>query len=172
MAVDLAHSLLWLASTSGYNSDDLAPHNIITGRGIIGGRWARLVTDIEALTAVILQRSGVTWDALAAPVDISKQALHRRLSGRGEELFNDALDERHDRTTDPGLLIQALDDYATLDMGAETVISQSASLGFRTTLMFEALLGLPPIDDVVTAADHVASVLALVRKESRWWWSA
>src|SRR4051812_891550 len=40
------------------------------------------VIDAEALTAVCLTRVGVSWDALAARYDISRQALHRRLSSR------------------------------------------------------------------------------------------
>ena len=68
IAVDLASSLLFLASEDGESE----PWMIARGRGIINGRYGKVATDIEALTAVILQRAGVPWDALAAPTGISK----------------------------------------------------------------------------------------------------
>lgn len=47
--------------------------------------------DAEALTATLLNRAGVTWDAMAARQEVSKQALHRRLANRGERLFSEAV---------------------------------------------------------------------------------
>jgi hypothetical protein len=91
MAVELACNLLGLASENG----DSEPWVIRGGGGIINGRYNKLTTDIEALTAVILQRAGVPWDALAAPTEVSKQALHRRLGSRGEALFAESLRESH-----------------------------------------------------------------------------
>ena len=41
---------------------------------------------VEALLAVVANRSGLTWDAMASSYDVSKQAHHRRLSARGERL--------------------------------------------------------------------------------------
>jgi hypothetical protein len=84
MVVELASSLLFLAESA-------EPRLGLLYGGIINGRYDKIVTDIEALTAVILQRAGMTWDAMVARVDISKQALHRRLGSRGEALFAESL---------------------------------------------------------------------------------
>lgn len=52
-------------------------------RGIVD-----LVEDAEALTAVVLSRAGVTWEAMA--MHNGRQNLHRRLAERGEMLFQEA----------------------------------------------------------------------------------
>jgi hypothetical protein len=162
MAVELAHDLLFVAGQSG---DDEA-HFFLRGRGIIGGRFDVLAADIEALTATILQRGGITWDAMAAPLELSKQALHRRLAARGEELFQEAVRAR-DRTTDPKVLIQAL---RVLKRERIATSKLPASLGFRSRDLIERLLSLPAPEEVLTAPSELAAALSELRQYPRWWW--
>lgn len=45
------------------------------------------LNEIEALTAGILNRSGVSWDVMAGMLDVSRQALNRRLTQRADQAF-------------------------------------------------------------------------------------
>jgi hypothetical protein len=86
MAVELASSLLGLASDDGGRHYPAGLMIFALGRDT-----DRLLANIQALTAVILNRAGMPWDAIAAQVECSKQALHRRHAARGEKLFEEAL---------------------------------------------------------------------------------
>lgn len=61
------------------------------GPGYYEGPLDDLATDIEALTAVILNRTGWSWGNLAENAAVSRQALHRRLAARGEALYAQAV---------------------------------------------------------------------------------
>jgi hypothetical protein len=45
------------------------------------------VARAEALLAQVANRGGLSWDQIAGYYEVSKQALHRRLSARGEHLY-------------------------------------------------------------------------------------
>jgi hypothetical protein len=158
MAVHLAHSLLLLASEDG---EDVWP-TISGDGGIINGYYARLATDIEALTAVILQRAGVPWDALAAPTEVSKQALHRRLRARGEALFAESLRESDQRETDPKALIRSL---RKAERGG------GVSVPFHSSDLISDLVKLPKPADILRAPAQLAATLSELRNVPRWWWS-
>src|ERR1700692_4551113 len=77
------------------------------------GEADRLLAGVEALTAIVLNRAGMPWDAMAARVECSKQALHRRHAQRGEALFEEANSRfggQRSRTTDVRALIDSLHD--------------------------------------------------------------
>jgi hypothetical protein len=171
MAVELASNLLFLASEDGIHSErGDEPWGIAQNRGIINGRYQKVATDIEALTAVILQRAGVPWDALAAPAGISKQALHRRLGSRGDALFAKSLRQSDERETDPRALIRSLrkaqhaDDWEELD-------AARLSLPMRSGDLIGELVGLPRSEDILTAPTQFAATLAELRKIPLWWHS-
>jgi hypothetical protein len=106
MAVDLAAWLLRLANDGGWYEWPVGMmiHSFT-------GEPDNLLADVEALTAVILNRAGMPWDAMAAQVECSKQALHRRHAKRGETLFEEANSRfgGMPRTTDEDALFKALD---------------------------------------------------------------
>jgi hypothetical protein len=159
MAVHLAHSLLLLASEDG----EYVLPTISGDDGIINGYYARLATDIEALTAVILQRAGVPWDALAG-LEVSKQALHRRLRARGEALFAESLRESDQRETDPKVLIRSL-------RKAERGGGVLRPLPFLSQALISALVELPKPADILRAPAKLAATLSELRHVPRWWWS-
>jgi hypothetical protein len=105
MAVELASFLLRLASDDG---GGYFPASLMIPAFDAGPD--RLLADVQALTAVILNRAGMPWDAMAAQVECSKQALHRRHAARGENLFEEALSQfcGTQRTTDSLALIDTL----------------------------------------------------------------
>ncbi|HTX94016.1 MAG TPA: hypothetical protein VME67_03745 [Mycobacterium sp.] len=164
MAVELASNLLRLASEDG----EIMWPMLGTEGGIINGRYDQLATDIEALTAVIVQRAGMPWDAMAAPAEVSKQALHRRLHSRGEELFAESL--RGSRETDPEALISSLHkaedthDWDELEKALKSVPWQSRDL-------ISNLVRLPMPEDILWAPTQLAARLSELRKIPRWWWS-
>jgi hypothetical protein len=165
MAVELASSLLLLASENG----DSEPSAIRDGRGIINGRYYKLATDIEALTAVILHRAGVPWDALAAPTEVSKQALHRRLGSRGEALFAESLRESHERETDPRALIRSLRKAKRARDSRETQEVLNP-LPLQSDSLILNLVTLPMPEDILWAPTQLAATLSELRKIPQWWW--
>jgi hypothetical protein len=166
MAVELASDLLRLASEDGGRMWPM----LGTDGGIINGRYDKRATDIEALTAVILQRAGMPWDAMAAPAEISKQALHRRLGSRGEALFAESLRESDDRETDPEELTRCLfvvedaQDWEEEDEALRPVPWQSRKLILN-------LVRLPMPEDILWAPTQLAARLSELRKVPRWWLS-
>ncbi len=62
----------------------------------------------EALLAVVANRGGLTWDAMASYYDVSKQAHHRRLSAKGERLWLAAQDRSGIRTSELQLFDEAV----------------------------------------------------------------
>lgn len=165
MAVELASNLLLLASENG----DSEPPMIRDGRGIINGYYYKLATDIEALTAVILQRAGVPWDALAAPTGVSKQALHRRLGSRGEALFAQALRESHERETDPRALVRSLRRAKRArDSRAQEEVRNPLPL--LSDILIFILTTLPTPEDILWAPTQLAATLSDLRNVPRWWW--
>ncbi|MGH3632726.1 MAG: hypothetical protein ACRDTS_01220 [Mycobacterium sp.] len=163
MAVELANGLLFLAGHA-------EPWLSLLEGGIISGRYHKIVTDIEALTAVILQRAGMPWDAMAARADISKQALHRRLGSRGEALFAESLRESDWRTTDPRALKRSLrkaeraNDYLEQMHAVHSLPVRSADLVWHLARRTEP-------DDILTAPTKFAARLSELRTIPRWWWS-
>jgi hypothetical protein len=171
MAVELASNLLFLASEDGIHSErGDEPWGIAQNRGIINGRYQKVATDIEALTAVILQRAGVPWDALAAPAGISKQALHRRLGSRGEALFAESL-ESGQRETDPRALIRSLH-KAERAHDWEELQEALWSVPWHSAVLISNLVRLPMLEDILMAPTQFAEFLAELRKHPRWWWGA
>lgn len=155
MAVDLAVSLLQLTVDTGAGPLRYADH------GIVGGRLASVLTDIEALTAVILQRCGMSWDAMAARVDLTRQALHRRLSDRGEELFDAAVS---------GLRFRDLDRETFLaELRAASQAGEVPRLPVSSEDLYNALLGAPPEDEIVSAPDDLVVQLVELRRIPEWW---
>jgi hypothetical protein len=164
MAVELASDLLRVAvedGSAGWVSTD--------GRGIINGRFAQRATDIEALTAVILQRSGVPWDALAAPAEVSKQALHRRLGPRGEALFAESLRMSDQRETDPQKLTEYLFEAESADDLVE-LQEALAPLPWQSGGLIWNLVMQPLPEDILGAPTELAAKLVELRKIPRWWW--
>lgn len=163
MAVALAVSLLRLTTEDGMGPSEIADH------GIIGGKYAKLATDIEALTAVILQRCGVSWDTMAARADVSRQTLHRRLSARGEELFDDAVYELlSDREYDSKVLTKALRKAKAID----SLLDRSQALRrlpTKTALHVERLAALPDPEEILAAPEVLAANLVELRQIPRWW---
>ncbi|MGV0578094.1 hypothetical protein ABQE57_05975 [Mycolicibacterium elephantis] len=163
MAVSLAVSLLRLATEYG-----MGP-SYISDRGIVGGKYANIATDIEALTAVVLQRCGVSWEAMAARADTSRQALHRRLSSRGEELFDDAVhDVLSDREYDEEVLVEALHGAENIEDVFERKDALS-DLPTTTELLVETLIAMPSPEEILTAPAELASNLVELRHTPRWW---
>jgi hypothetical protein len=162
MAVDLAVSLLEL--TIEYGLDP----SYVCEWGIVAGRYSERALEIEALTAVILQRSGVPWDVMAARADMSRQALHRRLSARGEELFQGALQISEYRERDTRKVLKAL-------RRAEKVEGWSAQhtalgrLEIRTRDLVQHLLRIPSRVDIISAPKVLAANLVELRQIPRWW---
>lgn len=163
MAVALAVSLLRLATDYGLDP------SYASDQGIVGGGYAKLTTDIEALTAVILQRCGVSWDTMAAQADVSRQALHRRLSARGEELFDEAVkDVMAERENDQKALVKALRKAQKI----EDIFERSHSLSHlpaTTAMLVERLAALPSPEEILAAPMALASNLVELRQISRWW---
>jgi hypothetical protein len=165
MAVDLASDLLRLASVDGANMWPMFGSD-----SIINGHYDERATDIEALTAVILQRAGMPWDAMAAPAEVSKQALHRRLGSRGETLFAESLRRSDDRETDPEELTRCLleaqdtENWEELDEALRSVPWHSRDL-------ISYLVRLPLPEDILWAPTQLAARLSELRKVPRWWWS-
>jgi hypothetical protein len=164
MAVELGSLLLRLASENGESE----PQIIRDARGIINGGYGKFATDIEALTAVILQRAGVSWDVLAAPTEVSKQALHRRLGPRGEALFATAL--QHERETDPRALTRSLRKAERADDWRE-LFEVLTSMPYQSRELIENLVRLPKPRDILTAPTQFAVRLSELRKIPRWWGS-
>lgn len=174
LAIELAARLLSLASEDG--SQSLRGQLLIGGPlGPVGARWDDWAMAVEALTAVIMQRSGVSWDVMAANVEsvfsgtMSRQALHRRLSKLGEELFEEANNFYAERRTfDQPLLIRTLREYKPVrNSVAEQHIlyhlpSESADL-------VERLAFFPSPKDIFAAPEKLASRLASWRRTPNWW---
>ncbi len=93
IAVEIANRLLAIAATPIDEIDTLVwgPYSFCAD-----------IADVEALNAAILLRAGASWEAMAFHLRTSRQAVHRRLAARGEELFAEATASGDDRTTDPG----------------------------------------------------------------------
>jgi hypothetical protein len=72
------------------------------------------IADIEALNAAILLRAGASWEAMAFHLSTSRQAVHRRLAMRGEDLFAEATATADERTTDAEALISTFVDAEAL----------------------------------------------------------
>ncbi|EUA32001.1 MULTISPECIES: hypothetical protein [Mycobacterium] len=174
MAVELANSLLILASDDG--GRQYPASLMITA---FGADTDRTLANVQALTAVILNRAGMPWDAIAAHVECSKQALHRRLAARGERLFEEALSEFGgvQRTTDSEALIDAL--YETeeiLDQGdywemLAAATATGSSVPPESARMVLRLATLPAPEYILTAGNQLAAVLVKLRKIRRWWWA-
>jgi hypothetical protein len=177
LAVELASSLLHLACEGGEGLQEKTV--LISGRGDPGsGRYDQQAVDIEALTAVILNRAGASWDALAAAAQVSKQALHRRLSERGEKLYADAQAESQYREVDMGVLVESLEEAQRLEREAEQSGDWEALQEFFWTLphhtrdMMIRLVWLKSTPtEILTAALPLADALLRLKKTSRqWWW--
>jgi hypothetical protein len=164
--VELASDLLRVASESGKGEWAISRD----GMGIINGRYARRATDVEALTAVILQRAGVPWDALAAPAEVSKQALHRRLGPRGEALFAESLRESDQRITNPRALIRFLH-KAEQAQYLEELSEVLRPLQLHSEDLIFHLVELPMPEDILWAPTQLAERFSELRKIPRWWWS-
>jgi hypothetical protein len=155
MAVDLAVSLLQLTVDTGAGPLRYADH------GIVGGRLAKVLSDIEALTAVILQRCGMSWDSMAARVDLTRQALHRRLSDRGEELFDAAV---------AGQRFRGLDREAFVaELRAASQAGEVPRLAVSSADIRNALLGAPPEEEIISAPDDLVAQLVEMRRMPEWW---
>jgi hypothetical protein len=155
MAVDLAVCLLQLTVDTGAGPLRFADH------GIVGGKLANVLTGLEALTAVILQRCGMSWDSMAARVDMTRQALHRRLSDRGEELFDAAVD---------GLMFRDLDgDAFVAELRAATQAGEVPRLPVSPEDIRDALLSIPPEEEIVSAPDDLVAWLVELRRIPEWW---
>ncbi|PQM47524.1 hypothetical protein C1Y40_02272 [Mycobacterium talmoniae] len=142
----------------------------------IGSDPDRLLANVQALTAVILNRAGMPWDAMAAQLECSKQALHRRLAMRGEKLFEEAVSHfgEEQRTTDTRALMEALyaaeaiqgrgDDPLELQVVVRSLVPWgSADLIWR-------LVTLPASEYILAAGNRLASALMRWRRIPRWWW--
>ncbi len=177
LAVELACSLLHLAAEGGEGLEEQTA--LIAGRGdSFSGRYDQQAVDVEALTAVILNRAGASWDALAAAAQISKQALHRRLSERGERLYARALEESEHRETDMGVLVDSFHEAQRLEQVAEQSGDWEALHAFFWTLPHytrDMMIRLVWLDstpiDILTAAPLLAEELLRLKKTNRqWWW--
>jgi hypothetical protein len=99
------------------------------------------ISNAEALTAAIMVRCGVPWDAMAAGLSVSRQALHRRLARRGEDLFGEV--QKH---------------------------SGSASLLFQDQLVrLGAMTEKDRLADLAVFASEKAASLNLLRQTPNWW---
>jgi hypothetical protein len=173
MAVELATWLLRLANDGGWYD---WPITIMTHS--FSGQPDHLLANVEALTAVILNRAGMPWDAMAAQVECSKQALHRRHARRGEAQFDEANSRlgRRDRTTVVRDLLDALEALEAADHapdGADEIergIAVRRSLPWASADMIENLVGLPRPASILSAGNSLAAALVKFRKISRWWW--
>jgi len=167
MAVELAYSLLRLASEDGeYELPVLSGE----GGGIINGDYAKRAADIEALTAVILQRAGMPWEALAARAEITKQALHRRLHARGEALFAESLRQSDQRETDPRALIPFLRkaERVAHDWGKLREVLRPLPHHSEDLILY--LFMMPKPADILRAPAQLAATLSELRHVPRWWW--
>ncbi len=161
MAVYLAVSLLDLTIERG---DECS---VIAENGIVGGKYARAAQDIEALTAAILQRAGMSWNAMAARVDQSRQALHRRLGARGEELFELARMNQLDDDVD---IIEAMSEMKKVrgwEQQHEVLSELGISYATRDIIMY--LQRLPKAKEILMAPTKVASDLVELRHIPCWW---
>jgi hypothetical protein len=173
MAVELATWLLRLANDGGWYDWPIGMmiHSF-------SGDPDDLLANVEALTAVILNRAGMPWDAMAAQVECSKQALHRRHARRGELLFHEANSRlgRRDRTTDVRELLDALDALEAAESlrdnadEIEQEMTARASVPWASADMIGNLVKLPASESVLTAGNSLAAALVKFRKISRWWW--
>ena len=161
MAVELARGLLFLAERAN-------PWLSIGEGAIIDGRYGKIVTDIEALTAVILQRAGMSWDAMAARTAISKQALHRRLGSRGEALFAQSLQESDQREPSPRALIRFLH-KAERAHDWDELREVLGPLPLKSEDLIFQLVTLPKPEDILWAPTQFAASLSELRKIPRWW---
>ncbi len=173
MAVDLAAWLLRLANDGGWYEWPIGMmiHSF-------SGDPDDLLANVEALTAVILNRAGMPWDAMAAQVECSKQALHRRHARRGEALFEEANSRSggRPRTTNVDVLLEALgalkaaqkapDDADELELE----MSASNSIPWASAGMIRNLVRLPGPESILCAGNSLAAALVKFRKISRWWW--
>jgi hypothetical protein len=71
-AASIASAALWLALPFGDDDPSDAAVYLNTMRAKI--------TELEAYYCALMNYSGVSWDVLATYYDVSRQALHRRLS--------------------------------------------------------------------------------------------
>lgn len=87
----------------------------------------------EALTAVILTRVGLSWDALGAEYDITRQALHRRLANAGERLYQDGrrYDYRRDVVNALELINSHVSGVELKDIEAEEAERTNELVGLR-----------------------------------------
>lgn len=139
-AVELAYWLLSLASDDGGGH---TPTWCMTY--MLKDEPDRLLADVRALSAVIFNRAGMPWDAIAAMVDCSKQALHRRFAARGEGLFDEAVE------------------------GIREAEVTALELGLPSEVEWH-MRSFPSPEDISTAGSQLASNLVRFRKVPRWWW--
>jgi hypothetical protein len=100
---------------------------------------------------------------------IARQALHRRLSSRGEELFDDAVrDVLSDREFDEEVLVEALHRAANIEDVFERNDALS-DLPTTTELLVETLIAMPSTEEILTAPAELASNLVELRHTPRWW---
>ena len=171
LAVELAGWLLDLASDSGKYEWPI--HAMIYA---FTGEPDGLLADIEALTAVILNRAGMSWDAIAAQVECSKQALHRRHAARGEDLFNAAISPAPEgrRTIYARALLDGLHNAENVSKDAHYIDVVTAAYSdivpARSAEMIARLRKLPEPKEILTAGNRLASTLMEFRKFRRWWW--
>lgn len=177
LAVELASSLLHLAREGGEGLREQT--TLIAGHGDpSSGRYDQQAVDIEALTAVILNRAGVSWDALAAAAQVSKQALHRRLSERGEKLYARAQEQSQYREIDMDALVQSFEEAQRLEQEAEQSGDWEALHEFFWTLphhtrnlMIQLVwLKSTPIDILTAPAPLADALLQLKKTKRQWWW--
>lgn len=157
MLVELAVALLQLTLETGVEGSRIAD------RGIVGGKYATMMTDIEALTAVILQRCGMPWDSMAARVDKSRQALHRRLSARGEKLFEYAV---------RALQYEELDREVFLERARAALAGEAPfppKQPVRDQDIREALESMPSAEEILSAPSRLAAALGKLRRVPDWW---
>ena len=163
MAVELAGALLQLTLEKGDSPSSIAEN------GIVGGKYAEFVTAIEALTAAILLRSGMSWNAMAARVDQSRQALHRRLSARGEEMFYRAQEGSGYREYDPEVLAKALRKAEKVRGGLRRDEAMRALLPYTARDLILTMMRNPSIEEILNAPPALAAELVELRKIPQWW---
>lgn len=99
--------LIGLAS----NLDELQPSAAFASVGLC----RESVEAAEALLAVIGHRGGLTWDVMAWHNKVSKQAYHRRLKARGDQLWAEAQNQTRQ--------------ISALNVLDEEVVAEIATLG-------------------------------------------
>ena len=132
------------------------------------------IHDIEALNAAILLRAGASWEMMAFHLGLSRQAVHRRLAAKGEELFEEAMAESDERTTDPEALISTFADAEELDRkgddrGCDELLG---TLGPRTQDQLDRLLVLrqSPDDILESPWSLTKEILDARREPPAWTW--